>query len=588
MPSGSIKTNWSKISQALNDLQNNRRLDYPKTKSVVEFYDFTKSKGLDCDNLKTKLGQCSKYNQMLKKFENDNASLTSKEIEELRKHLETSNLWGGISSKASTGFANYKKAADAYNKTLNGLTAPLQQALKNMVDSNNNNATVFQILMIDKLVTNLKDFPADKRKNFIAERDRLKRQLSGYNADHTEKSNKLLNEGVFGTIAYLVKQIVADTKGAAHKLEALDATVVMTSNLIEFRTHKGLKEAPYFHQGTDFSAWGHEGILYCPKTFPTKNGDMLEADEIFVLNVEGEKPDPADNYLTIAMVNHKKGIVFSTYHHAFTISVKEKDKIKPGHVLGNYWKYQKDIPINLRKEIGYAKRPNADKPRLTGSSSSGDYIIYQKSTNQFYAKKNGNPHYYLLEQNGLTTENIDGKALKFRNEHFHVERRFVSKQKYLTEYLGASEALSLQNATLSQSSLTKHFNNHTNIKKVALNSSFGDLIPASALLDTGSIDSKILLDELVNLRGDNPQEAALTKAYSQKVTTEELPKIIAAAEDSMIRDYTMLLMFEKIVKLGCELQGYTKGKDNCNLSQLQRNITDAKQVITNKKFKKYQ
>ncbi|MCH9852287.1 MAG: hypothetical protein K0U45_02155, partial [Alphaproteobacteria bacterium] len=58
--------------------------------------------------------------------------------------------------------------------------------------------------------------------------------------------------------------------------------------------------------------------------------------------------------------------------------------------------------------------------------------------------------------------------------------------------------------------------------------------------------------------------------------------------DAVIRDYTALLMFEKIVKLGCELQGYTKGKDNCNLSQLQRNITDAKQVITNKKFKKYQ
>nr|MCH9843896.1 M23 family metallopeptidase [Alphaproteobacteria bacterium] len=481
------------------------------------------------------------------------------------------------------------KAADAYNKTLNGLTAPLQQALKNMVDTNNNNATSFQILMIDKMVENLKDFPADKRKKFIAERDRLKRQLSGYNADHTEKSNKLLNEGVFGTIAYLVKQIVADTKGAAHKLEALDATVVMTSNLIEFRTHKGLKEAPYFHQGTDFSAWGHEGILYCPKTFPTKNGDMLEADEIFVLNVEGEKPDPADNYLTIAMVNHKKGIVFSTYHHAFTISVKAGDKIKPGHVLGNYWKYKKKLAIDSLTQIGYAKRPNADKPSLTGSSSSGDYIIYQKQhTSKFYAKKNGNPHYYLLKQDSLTTANIDGKALKFRNEHFHVERRFVSKQKYLTEYLGASEALSLQNATLSQSSLTKHFGKHAQIKKLVLNSSFGDLIPASALLDTGSIDSKILLDELKKLRGDNPHKAALEKAYSQKVDTDALAKIIAAAEDSMIRDYTTLLMFEKIVKLGCELQGYAKKADNCNLSQLQRNITDAKQVITNKKFKKYQ
>ncbi|MCH9852716.1 MAG: hypothetical protein K0U45_04350, partial [Alphaproteobacteria bacterium] len=80
LPSGSIKANWNKISQALDDVQKNRKLDSQKIKLLLEFYDATKSKGMDWGNLKSKFETFSKYNQMLKKFENDNTSLTSKEI----------------------------------------------------------------------------------------------------------------------------------------------------------------------------------------------------------------------------------------------------------------------------------------------------------------------------------------------------------------------------------------------------------------------------------------------------------------------------------------------------------------------------
>ena len=556
----------------------------------MEFYDATKSKGMDWGNLKSKFETFSKYNQMLKKFENDNTSLTSKEIEELYKYITSNNLLGGISSKASTGFANYKKAADAYNKTLNGLTAPLQQALKNMVDSNNNNATVFQILMIDKMVENLKDFPADKRKNFIAERDRLKRQLSGYNADHTEKSNKLLNEGVFSTIAYIVKQITEEAKGIKGKkydIEELMADVTMTSNIVEFRTHKNGIRDPYFHQGNDFSAWGHEGILYCPSKFPTKDNTMLEADEITVLNVSGGNTNPLNNYITIVMVNHKKGIIFSTYHHVHEIYVKKGDKIKPGAVLGNYWKYLKNLDTRFLTEIGYAS-PN-DKPNnLIGSPVAGAFTIYQKGTNQFYAKNNGNPNYFLLEQNDLTTNNIKDKNLKFKNEHFHIERRFISKQEYITEYLKIKETfLSVNHINLSQN-FTKHFNNHENLKKLTLNSSFGNLITASSLLDTNSATSRALLKDMENLR-DNIKRTPYFKKNHGASNKETLEAAIVTAEiDALVRDYVMLLMFENIVKLACEFRNYTGGKDNCNLSELQSKITKVKNILTTQKFLKLQ
>ncbi len=576
-----LKANWSKILQALDDLKSNRKSDYSKTKAVTEFYNATKSKGLDFGNLKAKFETSNQHDLTLKKFEKDNASLTSKEIETLDSYLKTNNLHNGISNQARTGFANYKKANEAYEKTKSTLSPPLQKALENMVDSNNNNATTFQILVIDKIIMNLKDFPADKRKNFIAERARLRGQLSGYNAEHTEKSNKFLNEGIFATIAYIVKQISEEAKGSdggTHYIEELMKEVTITSNLIEFRTHKGKNYAPYLHQGNDFSAWKHEGILYCPSKFPTKDGTMLTADETFVLDVVRDAGNPKNNHLTLVMVNHQKGIIFNTYHHTYNISVAEKDKIKAGDVLGNYWKYIKTLDSD--KIVGYAKRSSADKPHLTGASSSGDYTIYQKDTNKFYAKKDGAP-YYLLEQDDVTAENIDGKALKFKNEHFHVERRFVSKQEYMQKYLNKEETfVSFNNINLSQN-VAKHFGEHQQIKNLAVNSSFGDLIPASALLDTGSTDSKILLDELKKLRGNDPKKANSKKAYSISDITE-LPSIIKGAKDSAIRDYTMLLTFENIVKLACELQHKSNQTDNCNLSQLQRQITDAKQLLVNK------
>ena len=606
------KPHWVVIVGGLDDMQKNRKLDYPKTKLLAKFHDTVKSKGLNCGVLAIKLGQCSKYNQMLKKFESDNASLTSKEIEELYKYITSNNLLGGISSKASTGFANYKKAADAYNKTLNGLTAPLQQALKNMVDSNNNNATVFQILMIDKIVTNLKDFPANKRNNFLVERDRLMREMTGYDAEYTAKSTKLFDEEVFATIALSVKQIAEKGKGIV-SLEELMADVIITSNILGFRTHKGLKEAPYLHQGNDFNSWGHEGILHCPKTFPTKNGDMLEADEIFVLDVV-RNTNPLNNYITIAMVNHQKGIIFSTYHHVYHISVKEKQKIKPGDVLGNYWKYIKNPSTNDAKLIGYAKP--TDKPnRFTGASLDyllstqalptrnddpfesvrndlsfkGYFPIYHFSNGgkfPYFIKKQGSI-YYMLDTGGgkkIETKDITNMKLKLKNEHFHVERRFVDKATYLKDYFPAKSNASLKNVTLSQSNLTKHFSEHAQIKKLALNSSFGNLITASALLDTKSKDSKIFLEELKKLRANIKSTPYFRKNHGALTAKQLETEIKELKIDAPVRDYTMLLIFEKIVKLGCELQKYTNKTDNCKLSELQAKITDAKQLLVNKKF----
>ncbi len=358
--------------------------------------------------------------------------------------------------------------------------------------------------------------------------------------------------------------------------------------MIEFRTHKGKVRDPYFHQGNDFSAWGHEGILHCPSKFPTKDNTMLEADEIIVLDVV-RNDNPKKNYLTLAMVNHKKGVIFSTYHHTYAIFVKEKDKIKPGDVLGNYWKYIKTSDNN--EIIGYANSTGTKKNHLRGAASQGAFPIYHfpnKGNFPYFVKTSANL-YHMLDIGKSETvrgEDFANRALKFKNEHFHVERRFVDKKTYTTKYLNKEETfLSFNNINLSQN-FTTHFNNHTNIKKVALNSSFGDLIPASALLDTGSAESKFLLKELENLRDADRYALDLKQAYSRGLDVTKMNKLILAAKDSMIRDYTMLLMFEKIVKLACEFQDYMKGKDNCNLSQLKRQIIDAKQILIDKKLKK--
>ena len=634
LPSGSIKTNWVKISQALDDVQKNRKLDAQKTKLLLEFYNATKSKGLDAGTLKAKFEASNKYDLMLQKFEKDNASLTSGEIEDLTKHLETSGLMSGISNQARTGINNYKKAAKAYSDTKASLTPALQKALENMVDTNNNNATTFQILMVDKIIPNLKDFPADKRKNFEAERARLKRQLSGYNAEHTEKSNKFLNEGIFSTIAHVVKQITQEAHGRELHVEELMTNVTITSNLLEFRTYKGPNYDPYFHQGNDFDSNKHEGILYCPSKFPTKDGTMLKADEIIVLDVFKHATNPARNHLTIMMINHEKGIVFNTYRHAYTISVQKNQKIKAGDVLGNYWKYIKTADNN--DIVGYAKstnKPNhfigasspeenasskrtdfpsagtasspspkrTDFPSMASSPSpkridfpltvmKGAFPIYyfpNKEKGKFpYFVKTSSYFYHMLDigkVEKLYGEDFAYRGLQFKNEHFHIERRFMSKQEYVKKHLPAQSNSSLNNINLSQS-FTKHFQNHTNLKRLTLTSSFGDLIPASTLLDTNSTDSKFLLEELKKLRNTQPQTAALKKAYKQKSADKEFSKIIAGAENDAIRDYTMLLTFENIVKLACQLQNYAGGKDNCNLSQLQRQITDAKQLLVTKKF----
>ncbi|MCH9852554.1 MAG: hypothetical protein K0U45_03535 [Alphaproteobacteria bacterium] len=122
---------------------------------------------------------------------------------------------------------------------------------------------------------------------------------------------------------------------------------------------------------------------------------------------------------------------------------------------------------------------------------------------------------------------------------------------------------------------------------MALNSSFGNLITASALLDTKSTDSKIFLEELKKLRDGKPYTAYIKKNYGE-VTDDAMTELIKLTTDAVIRDYTMLLMFEKIAKLACEFQKYTEGKDNCNLPQLQRNITDAKKLLETQKFAKPQ
>ncbi len=160
----------------------------------------------------------------------------------------------------------------------------------------------------------------------------------------------------------------------------------------------------------------------------------------------------------------------------------------------------------------------------------------------------------------------------------------MDKATYLKEHFPPQSVISLQNITLSQN-FTTHFGDHENLKNLVINSSFGDLIPASALLDTGSAESKFLLKELENLRDAKPYTEYINRNYG-KLKYDKMPELIRLTTDAVIRDYTALLMFEKIVKLACELQGYMKGKDNCNLSQLQRNITEAKEILIKKKFAK--
>ena len=175
--------------------------------------------------------------------------------------------------------------------------------------------------------------------------------------------------------------------------------------------------------------------------------------------------------------------------------------------------------------------------------------------------------------------------LKLKNEHFHIERRFMDKATYLKEHFPPQSVISLQNITLSQN-FTTHFSDHENLKKLVINSSFGDLIPASALLDTGSAESKFLLKELESLRKNIVTTPYFKKNYGT-ITDTDLEKAIAKAKaDTFVRDYTMLLMFEKIVKLACEFQNYMKGKDNCNLSELQSKIAKAKNLLETQKFPK--
>ncbi len=607
-----IKANWSKILQALDDLKSNRKSDYSKTKAVVEFYNATKSKGLDFGNLKAKFETSNKHDLTLKKFEKDNSSVKSEDVDKLHAYLKSNQYLNQLNSQTRTAFEKHVKAVAAYNKTLNGLTDTLKEALKKMVDTNNNNATTFQILLVDKMVENLQDFPADKRKNFIAERTRLKQQLSTYNADHTEKSKKLLNEGVFSTIAHQVKRIKEEASGKMHYIEAFKAKVRINHSVIEFRTHRNGIKDPYFHQGADFSGWEHEGILYCPSKFPTKDGAMLEADETFVLDVKGGSADPDNNHLTLVMVNHEKGIIFNTYRHIHEIYVREGDKIKAGDKLGNYWKYKKNPSTSHAKLIGYAKPTNklnhytgvsldyrspkrndfpshSSPPATGGAPVKGDFPIYHFTNGgdlPYFIKKPGNV-FYMLETAGtekIQEKDIANMKLKFRNEHFHIERRFMDKATYVTDQFGKEDTLPLGNINLSQN-FTKHYSNHDNLKTVALNSSFGDLIPASALLDTGSAESKFLLKELVDLRGTDPYTKYTEKNYG-KVEVGEMTKLIVATTDAVIRDYTALLMFENIVKLACQFQNYSGGKDNCNLSELQRQITEAKTLLETKKFAK--
>ncbi len=609
---GINKANWQAIIAASDNLQKSRTLTYQEMKALLQFYDVFSKKGLNFGSFKTKLETFKKFQAVLQRFEANNASVKSDDVDELHKYLKSNHYKNQLILATRNALDKHDRAVIAYNKTLNELPSALKEVLKKMVDANDNNATTFQILVADKVVENLKDFPADKRKNFIAERDRLKSNLTDYNITYIERSSKLFNKEVFTTIEHLVKRITEEVKGVTenerHHIEELMADVRINHSVLEFRTHKNGIRDPYFHQGTDFSAWEHEGILYCPSKFPTKDNTMLEADEIIVLNVSGGNSNPLNNYITIVMVNHKKGIIFNTYRHIHEIYVKEGIKTTPNDVLGNYWKYIKNPNTNDAKLIGYAKPTNKSN-RFTGVSLNhllpeenpsrrtnfpsgpykGAFPIYHfpnKGDFPYFIKKPGNIYYMLENDNTqkIHTKDIKDMKLKLKNEHFHIERRFMDKATYVASRFGKEEVLPLGNINLSQN-FTKHFNNHEKLKELGLNSSFGKLLPASALLDTGSTDSKILLRELITLRDAKPYTEYTKKNYG-KLKDGTMPKLIKATTDAVIRDYTMLLIFEKIVKLGCELQKYTNKTDNCKLSELQAKITKAKNLLETKKFAK--
>ena len=598
-------------------MQKSRTLTYQEIKILSQFFDVSSKKGLNFGSFKTKLETFSKFQPTLQRFEHDNSSVKSEDVDKLHAYLKSNNYKSQLTPATRTALDKHDKAVIAYNKTLNGLTGTLKEALKKMVDADSTNATTFQILLIDKLVENLDDFPANKRNNFLTERDRLMREMTGYDAEYTAKSNKLFSKEVFTTIEHLVKRITEEIKGVTenerHHIEAFKADVRINHSVLEYRTHKGKVRDPYFHQGTDFSAWEHEGILHCPSKFPTKDNTMLDPDEITVLTVSGGNTDPLNNYITIVMVNHKKGIIFNTYHHVHEIYVKEGAKIKPGEKLGNYWKYLKNPSTNSAKLIGYAKptdKPNRfmgisldylssqknsstrpdflSPPVLNGQPFMGNFPIYHftnRTKLPYFIKKPGNI-YYMLDTGGdkkIHEKDIKDMKLKLMNEHFHIERRFMDKATYLASRFGKTEVLPLGNINLSQN-FTTHFNNYQKLKELALNTSFGKLLPASSLLDTNSADSKMLLNELGKLR-DNIKTAPYFKKNYGTLTDKELETEIKKLKiDTPVRDYTMLLIFEKIVKLGCELQKYTNKTDNCKLSELQAKITDAKQLLVNKKF----
>ncbi len=584
-----IKANWLTINVAYENLQKSRTLTYQEMKLLSQFYAIFSKKGLNFGSFKTKLETFSNFQPTLERFEKDNSSVKSEDVDKLHAYLKSNQYLNQLNSQTRTAFEKHVKAVAAYNKTLNGLTDTLKEALKKMVDTNNSNATTFEILVMDKVVENLQDFPANKRHNFLVERDRLKREMTGYDANYTERSKKLFNEEIFKTIAYIVKQISEEATGATHYIEELMASVTITTNLLEFRTHKGENYAPYFHQGNDFDGNKHEGILYCPSKFPTKDGAMLEADEIFVLDVVKNESNPEKNYLTIVMVNHQKGIIFSTYHHVFHIYVKEGDKIKAGDKLGNYWKYIKTSDNS--KIVGYAN-PDGKSNHLRGVASQGAFTIHHfpnQGDGKFpYFVKTFQNLYHMLDigkAETLQEANFADRALKFKNEHFHVERRFVSKQEYLKKHFSDKENASLKNINLSQN-IAKHFGEHYQLKTVALNSSFGKLLPASALLDTNSANSKLLLNDMVRLR-ENIQRTPYFKKNHGTLSKEQLEADIRAAKvDGFVRDYTTLIIFENIVKLACELRTYTSQQDNCNLSELQGKITKAKEILTTQKLPK--